>query len=42
MKRISKTPGYMYVLVLGALLIATFAILVGTKVIALGANYMVK
>ena len=36
MKKINKTPGYMYALVAAALLVAGFAILVGTGIIELG------
>ena len=36
MKKINKTPGYMYLLVVGALAIATFAVAVALKYIQLG------
>ena len=37
----NKTPGYMYVLVAGAMLIAAFAIGVGLHIIEIGQNGLI-
>lgn len=40
-KDINKTPGYMYVLVAGAILIASFAAAVGLRIIEIGQNGLI-